>query len=662
MTMKRVLPLVFGLFVALTGQGREIISLTEGWTVYPAYDVSEKPAKQTVSIPHTWNVEDVFQGMKYERAAYVYECELPLGKEDGKRVFLRFGAVNSVADVSVNGQYVGAHYGGYTAFCFEITDFLQASNNHLTVMCSNAYRTDVAPLAGDFNVYGGITRPVHLLVTGADCISPLDDASSGVYVHQDSVSADGASISIETVVSVAGEAELRTSILAADGQLVASTQTPVGGERVNQPMSIEHPRLWNGRKHPYLYRVKVELLKDGAVVDCVEERMGVRTFHVDPEQGFFLNGELLDLHGVCRHEEPFGKGGVYDEATMRQDAQLIAQMGATAVRFVHYPHSEYDALQYDSLGIVVWSELNFAGPGGYNSQGYMKNPLLEAHLMQNLEEMIRQNYNSPSICFWSLCNELSFKYDEPATFLKQLNDRAKQLDPQRLTTMAICDEQGRFQHITDLIGWNKYYGWYSTGKEGVGKFLDDAHTQAGIQPVGLCEYGAGGSIHQHSLQRQPSATVHSEEYQAKVHEDNWEQLATRPYVWCKFIWQFADNPSAIRNEGDERGVNDKGLVTRDRSVCKDAYYFYQANWTTAPMLRIAARRYTERTDSVADIKVYTNQPKATLYVNGVRIGVLKNDGKGRIIYPRIKLRRGENIIEVNAGKLLADRCVWTVKE
>ena len=656
--MKRVLPLVFGLCVALTVQGREIISLTEGWTVRSAYDVSEKPAKQAVSIPHTWNAEDVFQGMKYEHAAYVYECCLPVNRDDAKRVFLRFGAAASVADVMVNGQYVGAHYGGYTAFCFEITDFLQADGNLLTVVCSNAFRTDVAPLTGDFNVSGGITRPVWLIVTGRDCISPLDNASSGVYVHQDSVSADSASVSVETVLSATCAAEVRTGIFDAEGQLVGSVQTPAHGERIVQPVTIEHPHLWNGRKQPYLYRVKVELLKDGAVVDCVEERLGLRSFRVDPEQGFFLNGEQLDLHGVCCYDEAPGKGCVYDEAAMCQDARLIAQMGATAVRFVSYPHSEYDAWQYDSLGIVVWSELNFAGSRDSYWTGYVRNPQFEAHLMLNLEEMICQNYNSPSICFWSLCCELPFRHDALAAFLKQLNDRAKQLDPQRLTTMAVCQDQNRFQHITDVIGFSD---WAGARKQGFSQFVDEAHALAGEQPVGLCGYGAAGSIHQHGLPKKQSGAVPTEEFQARAHEEEWEQLATRPYIWCKFVCQFADNLSAPQHEDNKRGVAEMGLVTCDRSVCKDAYYFYQANWTTAPMLHIAARRYSERTDSVADIKVYTNQPKATLYVNGVRIGVLKNDGKGRIIYPRIPLRRGENTIEVNAGKELTDCCTWMVK-
>lgn len=645
---------------SVSASAREVIHLTDGWTFYPAYDVSKQPATQEVSVPHTWNATDVFSGMKYDRTAYVYERDLPRLPKD-KRVFVRFGAVNSVAEVAINQQYVGRHFGGYTAFCFEITDCLQTGTNKLTVVASNSYRTDVAPLAGDFNIYGGITRPVDLIITDKDCISPLDFASSGVYVHQDKVTKEQADIRIETVLSVSSPGVIRTSIIDADGQTIASEATQAQDGRIMQGFSIRKPCLWNGRKDPYMYHVRVELLHDDKVIDCIEDRMGLRSFSIDPEQGFFLNGEQLDLYGVCRHEETAGTASLYNEEAMRRDARIIGEMGATGVRFVHYPHSEYDAWQYDSLGIVVWSELNLAGPGGYNSPGYVKNPDLEAHLMQNLEEMIRQNYNSPSICLWSLCNELSFKYDEPATFLKQLHDKAKQTDPQRLTTFAICYDQDKFQHITDAIGWNKYFGWYNS-KGGIGEFMDKAHKEAGHQPIGLCEYGAAGSILQHSFEKKVSNKIHYEEYQARVHEDNWQQMANRQFVWCKFVWQFADNPSSIRNEGDVQGMNDKGIVTYDRSVRKDSYYFYQANWSTQPMLYIAARRYTERTDSVTDIKLYTNQPTATLYVNGQKIGKGKNDGLGRIVFKDINLRKGENIIEAKSSKTLTDRCVWMLTD
>lgn len=663
MTQKLVVFLCLVLAPLWSHAQRQDILINDQWAFYPQCDVSKQPTKQTVKVPHSWNLQDVFNGQKYDRSAYIYERMLHKDASlQGKRVFLKFDAVGTVAEVAVNKQYIGQHKGGYTAFCMEITQQLHDGDNLLSVLVSNAYRMDVAPLAGDFNMYGGITRPVHLLITEADCISPMDHASSGVYIHQQSVTKEKADLSVETVLSLSeGIKGQQLSITVSDpqGKPVARETVDVSSERMQVPLSIAHPHLWNGRQDPCLYSVKVELLKDGKTLDAVCERTGLRYFSANPDQGFFLNGKHLDLHGVCRHEEGYQTGNLYNEAAMRQDAENVAELGSTGIRFVHYPHSRFNVQLYDSLGIVVWYELNLAGPGGYSSPGYVKHPALEASVMNNLEEMILQNYNSPSICFWSLCNELSFKYDEPATFLRRLNQRAKQLDPQRLTTLAICYDQAKFQGITDVLGWNKYYGWYNPDGGGIGKFMDEAIQQAGQQPVGLCEYGAAASIHQHSFEKKVSNKIHFEEYQAKVHEDNWMQMQSRPQVWCKFIWQMNDNPSSIRDEGDTRGMNDKGIITYDRQVKKDAFYFYKANWNSAPMLHIAAKRFTKRKENVTDIKAYTNQPRATLFVNGKKIGTAKKDSLGRITFTSVHLQDGQNRILIKTGKL-SDSCIWTV--
>ena len=660
--MKQVLLLVCLLQTLLTAEGREVTAL-RNWRFYPAYDVSRQPQSENVTVPHSWNLQDVFQGMKYERGTYVYEQTLTLtdGQRRDKRFFLRFDGVQSYAEVAVNQQTVGRHAGGYTAFCMEITDQLKDGDNKINVVVSNAYRTDVAPLAGDFNIYGGIIRPVWLIVTSRDCISPLDYSSSGVYIHQDKVTPEQVDLRIETMLSLTSgkQTELRVSIIDKEGRtVVAQAAQPNFTVSHFLNFSISNPHLWTGRKDPYLYKVRVELLQNGEVTDCIEEQTGFRYFSLDADKGFFLNGQHLDLHGVCRHEEGYQTGSLYNEEAMRQDADIISELGCTGVRFVHYPHSRYDVQQYDERGIVVWQELNLAGPGGYNAPGYIKNPQLEANVMQNLIEMVKQHYNSPAICFWSLCNELSFKYDEPATFLHRLHDKAKELDPQRLTTLAICYDQDKFQGITDCIGWNKYFGYYEkTG--GVGDFMDKAHHEAGRQPIGLCEYGAAGSPLQHSFEPVVTNKKHYEENQARVHEENWRDMHTRDYAWCKFIWQYADNPSSIRDEGDQRGMNDKGIVSYDRTIRKDAYYFYKANWSEEPVLYIAARRYTQRTEAKTDVKVYTNQPQVTLYLNGKRIGKAKRDEIGCIVFKDVTLREGGNVICVTAGKL-TDECRCTL--
>ena len=666
--MKRLMkPLVLSLLAfacaaATSADVRTDRLITDGWIFYPGYDVKKTPEVQTVSVPHSWNLTDVFDGMRYERNTFVYEHELIKDAAmNGRRIFLRFDAVNSVADVAVNQRTIGHHAGGYTAFSMEITRALNDGRNKLTVMASNAYRTDVAPLSGDFNVYGGITRPVHLIMTGPDCISPLDHASSGVYVHQTSVSAEQADLSVETVLSLTtgtNGKQLRVSLLEADGRVAASAESPVTGPNMRQALTIRRPRLWNGRQDPYQYTVRVELISGGEVVDRVDELTGLRWFSVDADRGFFLNGRHLDLHGVCRHEEGYRTGGLLNVQALAQDAQIIDEMGCTGVRFVHYPHSQQDVREYDKRGIIVWYELNLAGPGGYMMPGYVKNADLEANVMQNLEEMIKQHYNSPAICIWSLCNELSFKYDEPATFLHLLNKRAKELDEQRLTTLAICYDQDRFQHITDLIGWNKYFGWYLS-KGGIGEFMDEAKALSAPQPIGLCEYGAAASPFKHAFGRRSTNRLHYEEDQTRVHEDNWIQLYNRPFVWCKFVWQYSDNPSSIRDEGDEKGMNDKGVVTYDRRIRKDAYYFYQANWSSVPMVRIASSRYTNRAEAVTDVKVFTNQPSATLYLNGKRVAKGRRDEIGRIVFKGVKLREGDNKVMVRAGRMV-DSCTWNL--
>jgi beta-galactosidase len=639
---------------------RIVETIDDNWQFYPAYDVQRKPLSTQVNLPHSWNLKDVFHGMNYNRSSYVYERNLVKGaRMKGKRVFLKFDAVCSHADIAINQQWIGQHKGGYTAFCFEITNLLKDGNNKITVVASNSYRTDIAPLAGDFNIYGGITRPVYLIITSQDCISPMDHGSDGVYIHQNNISAQSAQLSIETILSrkdsLANE-DLKISIFDKAGKQVASTEQKVISNDIKTPITLSHPILWNGRKNPYLYHVRAELLENGKIIDSQQVETGLRSFFVNTTRGFFLNGKHLDLHGICRHEEGYQTGNLYNENAIEKDAQLIEDLGATAVRLVHYPHSRYDVEQYDKRGIVVWYELPMAGPGGYNSPGYVSNPDFETSVMNNLEEMIKQNYNSPSICFWSLFNELSHKYDSPDSFLKRLNTKAKKLDPQRLTTMALCYDQTQFQGISDVLAWNKYFGWYN-GKGGIGEFLDQAIADDKGQSVGLSEYGAAASIYQHSFDKKVGQHIHYEEYQAKVHEDNWKDLAVRPQIWCKFVWQFADNPSSIRDEGDKKGINDKGLVTYDRKTCKDAYYFYQANWSSKPMLYITSRRYILRTDSVTDIKVYTNLKYVTLYLNQKKISTIKPDDIHRAIFYHVQLQKGTNFIEVRSAKL-RDSCTW----
>ena len=421
--------LAFLLMTVVAGyaNGRTDILLTDGWILRPISDPTPGKQGTAVTLPHTWNASYV-KGTYYNRETMVYNRTLTISETMLRehRVFLRFEGVNSVADVFVNRKTAGQHKGGYTAFCMEVTDLLHEGDNQIEVWAGNSFRTDVLPIAGDFNVYGGIHRPVHLLITAKDCISPTDYASSGVYVHQEKVSRQEAELRIETVLSLTTATEtkqLRLTMTDACGKVVAQRTDAVSGGVMQQSISLRNPTLWHARKNPYLYNIKVELLDGGRVIDTVEEQTGLRYFSVDPEQGFFLNGEHYPLLGFNRHEDVDGKGSALSAEDHERDMQLISETGATMIRLSHYPQSRYFYELADRRGMVLWSEIPLVGPGGYDFTGYVKN--VEDNARQVALEMVHQNYNHPSVCFWGLFNELLVdegrfrEWDNPVGFIKE---------------------------------------------------------------------------------------------------------------------------------------------------------------------------------------------------------------------------------------------------
>lgn len=651
---------------------RTVTTLNEGWVCYPAHNVLRHIRKDSVILPHTWNVDDVFTGTQYNREARIYQKKMTFDdslKEN--RLFLYFEGANSVANVFVNGKLVGEHYGGYTAFCFEITDYVGlGEENALEVHVSNAYRLDVIPLSGDFNIYGGLHRPVHLIVTDRNCISLLDYASSGVYIKQKSVSEEVVELDVASMLSLKRESadlKIRITIYDSEGNPVGEAENPISGIQTasaSQEFTITNPVLWDGKKNAYLYTVKVELIEEGVVIDEVTERTGFRYFSVDHEKGFFLNGKYLDLYGFCKHMDRQGKGSALVMEDFPEEMELIKESGANSLRLVHYPHSKPIYNLCDENGIVLWTEIPFVGPGGYTAPSYVKSKNLERNAKNMLIEMIRQNYNHPSVCFWGLFNELKMDYDDPVPFVKELHELAKEEDPSRLTAIATFIDQEIFLGTADLIAWNKYYGWYGGEFHQMGDFADEAHRTSQGTPVGISEYGAGGSIIQHEWPATPPVTTsryHPEEWQTLYHEGNWEELSKRPFLWGKYIWVFADFGSAIRNEGDRQGINNKGLVTYDLQTKKDAFYFYKANWNPEPMIYITSRRFTERTNPVTDIRIYTNAGEAELYLNEKRIGKKKKDELNRVVWENVRLNQGKNMIRVKAksnGHILEDTCEW----
>lgn len=671
--------LLGGVLVSLVAKAddnpRTFILLDKGWGYRPVSDTGLKSSMKQVTVPHTWNANYIPGTRSYNREMMVYRRDLEITPDmKDKRLFLYFEGVNSSATVLVNNKSVGSHKGGYTAFCMEVTDYAKQGINKLEVWVTNAYNPEILPISGDFNIYGGIHRPCHLLVTEQDCISPLFYASPGVFIHQDKVSEKQAQITVETMLSLRGKKQglkVRTTIEDAKGNIISQNiEQNVTNENVKQPFVIDHPVLWNAKQNPHLYKVIVELLDNGKVIDRVEQRTGLRYFSVDADKGFFLNGKYLDLYGFCLHEEVEGKGSALSAEDHERDMELVKESGATSLRLVHYPHSESIYHLSDENGIVLWTEIPMVGPGGYDFCGFINTDGLKEHARQVLKELVYQKYNHPSICFWGIFNEIRTNYDNAEPFARELHELYKEIDPSRLTTLASCDDPKFYQNCSDLMAWNKYIGWYGSrnAPETAGNFFDKAKAASNGKPVAISEYGGGANVEHHFSMKEndvkPSGQFHPEEGQTYIHEGNWSAFAQRPYMWAKYIWVFADFQSSIRNEGGKPGINDKGLVTYDRKIKKDAFYFYKANWSTEPMIYITSRRFTERPEANVQVKVYSNLRENTLYVNGKKIGKQKSDSLHRVVWQNVTLSKGENRIRVEGKSkagVIEDTCVWYLK-
>ena len=430
-------------------------------------------------------------------------------------------------------------------------------------------------------------------------------------------------------------------------------------------VTVPNPHLWNGRKDPYLYKAVIELRNTNDVVDSVTQPLGLRFYSVDPDKGFYLNGQAYHLHGVNKHQDREGKGWAVTEADLDEDVALIKELGCTVVRCAHYQHSDYFYSLCDQAGILVWAEI----PQVNETHG---TPEFEETSRNQLVDLIRQNVNHPSIFAWSLFNELwpAATNADPHRELQDLKITANGEDPTRPTICATSNNgMPQMNKIPDLLGWNIYPGWYSSwgGKDDFGKLVDQRKNDSRHGGFCVSEYGAGANINQHEQDPKQPATGgqwHPEEWQAIVHEEAWKQMKARPFVWGTFAWCMFDFAVASRHEGGVPGRNDKGLVTYDRKTRKDAFYFYKANWSEDPVLYLTSRRFTERTNAVTDVKVYSNAGEAELLVNGSSQGARKNDGNAVFIWKDVHLVPGDNHIEARAtrnGQALTDTCAWTLK-
>ncbi len=673
--------------VVAVASDRVSINLNADWQ-FNATDLFNTAYSKRVDIPHSWNAEELWdaelqrlKSLQYSRGKGTYQKQLDIDEGlKGKRLFLRFEGANLVADVSLNGHSLGQHRGGYSAFVFEITDVVKFGEpNALEVVVDNSLFDDIAPLQGDFNIYGGLIRPVSLIATHPVNISVTDYGGPGVYLTQRSVTAERASVGVLTKLDNGSErvqiVDIVVRVSDASGELISEyiqQATLAAGEvkGVSQTLDIKSPHLWQGAEDPYLYQVDVELLADGVVVDRVRQSLGLRKIRVDAERGLFLNDRPVKLKGVALHEDWAGAGAALSTQQRDRDFQLIREMGANALRLAHYPHAEYSLNLADRAGMLVWSEIPFVGFPIGPIGGYTDSIAFRDNLLQQLTEMIRQQYNHPSVAFWGLYNELpdvEGAHDATA-FLRDVQARAKREDPTRLTVSAAfaADTHSEINNITDLQFWNRYFGWYYGDVDGLGAWADTTHSAMPQRPVGVSEYGSGGSVYQHSDHLdKPYAvgdTFHPENWQAHQHEAAWQSIVQRDFLAGSFVWAMFDFSSHNRTEGDTFGQNDKGLVTYDRRIKKDAYYFYQANWSAAPMVHLADKRHTSRVAKRVDIKVYSNLDSLELWVNGQSYGEQSPDEIRRFIWPDIELVSGNNavrVIGVSGGRVYEDRVVWS---
>ena len=631
-------------------------------------------AWQPVTLPHTWNAQDALPGDAMYQGPGWYRKEFNAPPDwQGRRAFLRFGAASLAADVYVNGSKVGSHQGGFAAFCFEVTHYLhQKGRNTVAVRVDNR-RGTISPLGGDFTIYGGLYRPVTLILTNMLDITPLDYAGPGVYLKQLSATIDNAQVEVTAKVS---NASINTrffiaqiTVLDEHNKIVtmqrASGAVSSGGEQnLKQTIAIRHPRLWNGQKDPYVYTARMELIENGKHIDEVDQPLGVRDFHVDPQRGDLLNGQPIQLHGVCLHQEGPNGWAVTDKDE-DNDMAIMRDMGINAVRLVHYQHSPHFLTLCDRYGVIAWSELALVNNVHYTDE-------FRQNVRQQLVEMIRQNFNHPSIFMWSMYNEIASRTEKPALMVKELIDIAHDEDPTRLVTgAASSDTMANLPEAInplDLISLNLYDGWYGGKPADLGPDLDKYNQKYGSRGVSLSEYGAGASVKQHQQgmteRPNPGGKFHPEEWQAIQHEIQWPIIAARPYMWGSFLWVMFDFASAGRHEGDTDGINDKGLVTRDRQTKKDAFYFYRVNWNPEPMVYITSRHDDQRTSPTTPVKLYSNCEKVTLKVNGKSVGDLTK--KADYIYVRegVTLAEGPNIIEADGtspGKVAHDVCTWAYK-
>ena len=530
---------------------------------------------------------------------------------------------------------VTRHDGGYSTFRTDVTALL-ADSNELIVEADNSKNDRVYPQKADFTFYGGIYRDVSLLVVNRNHIALGYLGGPGVQITP---TVNGANADIEVKTWMEGDGEVEFSIYDAAGAEVLT------GKGRDTTVTLERPHLWDGVRDPYLYTCAVRLVLNGEVQDEVRQRFGVRSFSVDPKRGFFLNGRPYPLHGVSRHQDRKGLGNAITREMHDEDMQLIKELGANTIRLAHYQHDQYFYDLCDEAGMVVWAEIPYISEHMPNGR---------ENTISQMKELIVQNYNHACIVCWGVSNEITISTKDNRDMRDNhhvLNDLCHEMDKTRLTTLAcyaMCGPFNPVAHITDLVSWNLYLGWYVPGLFLNDLWMEFFHLCYPNRALGFSEYGAEGMPNLHSSH--PRRGDHTEEYQAIYHEYMLRCFDRHKWLWATHVWNMYDFAADARDQGGEPGMNHKGLVTFDRKTKKDSFYIYKAWWSDEPFVHICSKRYTDRTENEIEVKVYSNQKNVTLYVDGERLA----EQEGEHIFKfRVKLN-GETKVQAVAGDSIDD--------
>ena len=564
-----------------------------------------------VNIPHSWNAIDGQDGDNdfYRGTCYYAKSLQKMNLPEADQYYLEINGANSSADVYVNGKHMAHHDGGYSTWRVNITDVLEAMNL-IVIAVDNSANETVYPQMADFTFYGGIYRDVNIIAVSESHFDLDYYGGPGIKVTP---AIEGANAKVEIETFVTNKKEDQTIVYTvrdAEGEVIAT----VSSDDTKVEVEIENVHLWHGRKDPYLYSASAALVAGEEVLDNVCTRFGCRTFEIDPDNGFILNGEEYPLRGVSRHQDKWGLGNALSKEDHDLDMDLICEVGATTIRLAHYQHDQYFYDLCDERGMVIWAEIPYISK-------HM--PTGRENTISQMKELVVQNYNHPSIVVWGLSNEITINGSDDDLIENHniLNDMVHEMDPTRLTTIAcvsMCDINDPYVQIPDCVSYNHYFGWYGGDTTMNGPWFDNFHKTFPNIPIGCSEYGCE-ALNWHSSQ--PFQGDYTEEYQAYYHEELIKQFFSRKYMWATHVWNMFDFGADARNEGGENGQNHKGLVTFDRKYKKDSFYAYKAWLSDEPFVHICGKRYVDRVEDVTKVTVYSNQPSVELFANGESLGV-----------------------------------------